>query len=288
MARNRSKRESVSIPSKYLLLSFTILCVLMMILSYTTGLLDGIFETVAGYTIVPFQKGISEVGVWLTGHSDNIKRMQELTEENEELKATVNDLTIQINDLLQDKYELSELRQLYALDDRYNAYDKIGARVIGKDAGNWFSSFLIDKGTNDGIMKDMNVIAGGGLVGLVTDVGPNWASVRSIVDDSANLSGMVLSTSDLCIVSGDLELLNHGYIQFSQLIDEDDKVSQGDQIVTSYISDKFLPGISVGYISYINKDANNMTKSGYITPGVDFKHIETVLVIRELKHYKDE
>ncbi len=287
MARNRSKRTRISIPSKYILLTFTIICVLMMVVSYTTDVLDGALAAVAGYTIVPFQKGISQAGQWLTSRSDNIKRMQELTEENEELKNTVFDLTLQINELQQDKYELSELRQLYALDDRYDTYEKIGARVIGKDAGNWFSSFLIDKGTNDGIDVNMNVIAGGGLVGLVTEVGPNWATVRSIIDDSSNVSSMVLSTSDVCVVSGDLELMNNGYIKFSQLIDEADKVGQGDLIVTSYISDKFLPGLSVGYISHINKDANNMTKSGYITPSADFKHIETVLVIKDMKHQKD-
>lgn len=287
MARNRSKQSKISIPSKYILLGFTIICVLMMILSYTTNILSGPFEFVAGYTIVPFQKGISKAGNWLTSRSDNIKRMQELTEENEELKNTVADLTLKINDLQQDKFELSELRQLYSLDERYNSYKKIGARVIGKDAGNWFSFFLIDKGSNDGIETDMNVIAGGGLVGIITDVGPNWASVRSIIDDSSSVSSMVLSTSDLCIVSGDLELMSEGYIQFSQLIDDKDAVGQGDQIVTSYISDKYLPGISIGYISHINKDANNMTKSGYITPAVDFKHIETVLVILEHKKQKD-
>lgn len=287
MARNRSKRTKVSIPSKYVLLTLTIICLVMMVLSYSTNILNGPFEAIAGYTIVPFQKGLSNIGNWLTSRSDSIKKMEELTEENEALKAAVADLTIQVNDLQQDKFELSELRSLYSLDDRYDTYDKVGARVIGKDAGNWFSTFLIDKGTNDDIAVNMNVIAAGGLVGVVTDVGPNWASVRSIIDDNSNLSGMVLSTSDTCIVSGNLELMNNGFIEFSQLIDENDNVGQGDQIVTSYISDKFLPGITVGYISHINKDANNMTKSGYITPGVDFKHIETVLVIKELKHQKE-
>lgn len=287
MARNRSNRTRISIPSKYVLLTLTIVCIAMMILSFTTNVISGPLETVAGYTIVPFQKGIAQAGLWLTSRSDSIKRMNELAKENEELKTQVADLTIQVNDLQQDKYELSELRQLFALDEQYSDYDKVGARVIGKDAGNWFSSFLIDKGKNDGIDVDMNVMAGGGLVGLVTEAGPNWATVKSIIDDNSNLSGMVLSTSDTLIVTGDLELMNEGYIRFSQLIDNEDAVVQGDQVVTSRISNKYLPGISVGYITQINKDANNLTKSGYITPVVDFKHLETVLVITELKQQKD-
>lgn len=287
MARNRSNRTKISIPSKYVLLALTIVCIAMMILSFTTDVISGPLETVAGYTIVPFQKGISRAGLWLTSRSDSIKRMDELAKENEELKTQVADLAIQVNELKQDKYELSELRQLFALDEQYSGYDKVGARMIGKDAGNWFSSFLIDKGKNDGIDVDMNVMAGGGLVGIVTEAGPNWATVKSIIDDNSNLSGMVLSTSDRLIVTGDLELMNEGYIRFSQLIDNEDAVVQGDLVVTSRISNRYLPGISVGYITQINKDANNLTKSGYITPIVDFKHLDTVLVIKELKQQKN-
>ena len=56
-------------------------------------------------------------------------------------------------------------------------------------------------------------------------------------------------------------------------------------MVTSYISEKFLPGILIGYIDELNNDANNLTKSGYITPVVDFRHLQEVLVILETKEY---
>ena len=287
MARGRSNRNKISIPSKYILLVLSILCVCLMVLSYATDWLKGPLETVAGYTIIPFQRGISYAGSFLTGKSDNVKKMDELIAENEELKQQVDELNAQVNSLMEDKYELAELRQLYALDEKYTDYKTTGARVIGKDAGNWYSTFLIDKGTEDGISVDMNVLAGSGLVGIVTAVGPNWATVRSIIDDSSNVSAMVLNTSDTMIVSGELELYNDGYISFSDLNDSEDKVEEGDQVVTSHISNKYLPGLSVGYITEISKDANNLTKSGYITPVVDFEHLSDVLVITQLKQVKD-
>ena len=188
---------------------------------------------------------------------------------------------------MQDKYELSELRQLFKLSENYEEYDNIGARIIRKDTGNWFQTFLIDKGSNDGISVDMNVMAGSGLVGIVTEVGPNWATVNSIINDDANVSGMIQSTSDTLIVEGSLELMNKGIIKFSQLEDTEDVVKVGDQIVTSYISNKYLPGISIGYVTEINLDSNNLTKSGYLTPVVDFKHLSTVLVVTELKQQKE-
>ena len=94
---------------------------------------------------------------------------------------------------------------------------------------------------------------------------------------------MVLSTSDNLIVTGDLELYADGVISFEKLVDSADRVVEGDKIVTANVSDKYLPGILIGYISAINVDANNLTKSGLITPAVDFEHLEEVLVITETK-----
>ena len=175
------------------------------------------------------------------------------------------------------------MRELYDLDMHYGDYKKIGAHVTANESGNWFSSFVIDKGEKDGIKKDMNVIAGTGLVGIVTEVGPNWARVRSIIDDSSNVSAIVLSTSDTCIVNGDLTLMNDGKIRFEQLPNNDSKIKVGEKIFTSHISDKYVQGILIGYISEIEVDANNLTRSGYITPAVDFRHLQEVLVITSTK-----
>jgi rod shape-determining protein MreC len=68
------------------------------------------------------------------------------------------------------------------------------------------------------------------------------------------------------------------------LKDDENIVTEGDKVVTSKISDKYLPGIIVGYIQYIENDSNNLTKSGYITPAADFKYLSDVLVITDLKN----
>ena len=130
----------------------------------------------------------------------------------------------------------------------------------------------------------MNVISGSGLVGIVTDVGPNYAKVRSIIDDSTNVSAMIATTGDNFNVSGNLQSMNQSMvIDFSGLKDEDDQVKVGDPVVTSYVSDQYQQGILIGYISSIEKNSNNLTKTGTITPVVDFEHLEDVLVITKLK-----
>lgn len=120
-------------------------------------------------------------------------------------------------------------------------------------------------------------------MGRITSVGPNWAKVTSIISDNSNVSGMTLSTGDNLMVSGDLKLMADGCITFSQLMDSQNAVVEGDKVVTSDISDKFLPNILIGYINSISRDSNNLTKSGLITPAVDFEHLSEVLVITDMK-----
>lgn len=279
----RRKRQKFTIPSKYLLLIMTVICVLFMAITFFTDFFAAPLSNFAGAVVVPFQSGVSRVGEWMSNRSDELKTLKDVLAENERLQEQVDALTIENNSLQQDKYELNNLRQLYKLDQEYSQFEKIGARVVAKEAGNWFHTFVIDKGSDDGIQVDMNVMAGSGLVGRVTEVGNDWAKVIAIIDDNSNVSATVLSTEDSCMVQGNLEMMDRGVITFSKLINSDMQVKEGDKVVTSHISTKYLPGILIGYISTIDADANNLTSSGYLTPAVDFSHLEEVLVITDLK-----
>ena len=270
-------------PSKYLLFILTILCTVMMLVTFGTDVFNRPFNALVGYVIVPFQQGIEKVGSWLYNRSEELVQIRSLLEENTQLKEEVAALIEENTLLQQDKYELNKLRELFDLDEQYSEYNKVGARILGRDAGNWYSAFLIDKGEEDGLAVDMNVIAGGGLVGRITSVGPNWARVTSIISDNNHESDMTLSTEDNMTVSGDLKLMANGCITFSELVDGQDRVREGDKVVTSNISDKYLPNILIGYISSINKDSNNLTKSGEIVPAVDFEHLGEVLIITDRK-----
>ena len=278
--RNKKKR----IPSKYLLAILSTVCVLALFISLVFNINGGPLNMVAGYVFVPMQKGINGAGAWLSGKANDFKTLGEVLEENKALQEQVDELTSQLNNTKLDQYELDSYRELLELDDQYAEYEKVAAHVIAKDSGNWFSTFTIDKGSRDGIAKGMNVIAGSGLVGIVTDVGPNFAKVRSIIDDSSNVSAMVLTTKDNFNVSGSLQTMNEDkLLPFTELRDENDEVQMGDPVVTSYVSYDYQQGILIGYISSIETDSNNLTKSGYVTPAVDFGHLEEVLVILELK-----
>lgn len=279
--RNKKKRLS----SKYLLMILSGVCIVTIFTSLVLNISGGPLNAVAGYVFVPMQEGINNVGSWFSAKANDFKTLGEVLAENKELKSQIDDLTSQINKTKLEQYELDNYRELLDLDNQYADFDKIAAHVIAMDGTNWFSTFTIDKGSKQGIAKGMNVIAGSGLVGIVTDVGPNYSKVRSIIDDSSNVSAMVLTTKDNFNVSGSLMNMNKDKVlPFSELRDENDKVQQGDPVVTSYVSDQYQQGLLIGYIYSVEDNANNLTKSGYITPVVDFQHLQDVLVITEIKN----
>lgn len=286
MRRRRKSRRHI--PAKYMLWALSILCIGAMFASFLFDVSFAPLNTAAGYVFIPMQKGINEVGSFVVGAADNLAKLRDVMERNEQLQAQVDELTTELSTYKMEQYDIEDMRKLLELDGQYE-YEKLGASIIGKDAGNWFDTFIIDKGLDDGVEVDMNVIAGSGLVGIVTNVGANYANVRSIIDDRNSVSAMVLTTSDMCFVNGDLEMMGEKQvIEFTNLTDEEGRAAVGDQIVTSYTSSKYVPGLLIGHINELNTDANNLTKSGTITPAVDFEHIKNVLVILDKKQAVQE
>ena len=269
--------------TKYFLFGLSLLCICMIGITTIRGSILNPLRTAVGYVLVPIQSGVNRVGGGLYNELSSVGKLKTALAENETLKTRVDELTEENTRLRSEQFELERLRSLYELDQEYMQYHKIGARIIAKDSSSWFSVFRIDKGSDDGIKEDMNVIAGGGLVGIVTDVGANYATVRSIIDDSSRVSAMAQQSGDSCIVAGDLQLFKDGRLKLSYM-EKDDDIKDGDMIVTSNISGKFLPGILVGYATDITVDYNdNLTKSGDLIPAARFDRLQEVLVITDLK-----
>ena len=274
--------------TKYFLFGLSLLCICMIGITTIRGSILNPLRTAVGYVLVPIQSGVNRVGGGLYNELSSVGKLKTALAENETLKTRVDELTEENTRLRSEQFELERLRSLYELDQEYMQYHKIGARIIAKDSSSWFSVFRIDKGSDDGIKEDMNVIAGGGLVGIVTDVGPNYAKVTSIINDTSKVSGMVTTTSDNLVLSGSLQSMNENMvIEFNNLNDRDGKVAVNDPVVTSAVSSVYQQGILIGYISSIETDSNNLTRSGTITPAVDFEHLEEVLVILNKKQQID-
>ena len=287
-SRNRNRvRKKIEINPKYLLGILFVICLVLIFTSYRYADRFAPAMVFVNNTITPMQKGIRTVGDRISDRFSIFSDIEKLIADNQRLQEEVDELSVENQLLIQQIYDTNTYRELYDLDNKYSQFTKLAARIISREPNSYCNVFIIDKGSDDGIAVDMNVIAGNGLVGIVTDVGSNWAKVRSIIDDDSKVSGMFLKSSDTCIVSGNLELLDKGYIDVS-MINLNAQIYDNYEVVTSYISDKYLPGILIGYVSNIRIDSSTMAKEAYLIPVVDFQHLEAVLVITELKEQLDD
>ena len=278
MKKNRPQFR-INIKSRHLLALMSLVCIGAMISALAAGVSSQPLQEMAGTVIVPFEKAITRMSRFLNDAQDRLREKEALILENEELRAELDSLTSQNNKLVLDQEELVRLRTLYNLDQEYSEYPKVAAQIISKDPGNWYDTFMINRGSNSGIRVNNNVIAGRGLIGIVTGVGSSWATVRSIIDDSSSVSAMTVSSQDNFVVHGDLELIDEGKLRFEQLYDLEGVVTAGERVVTSNISENYVEGLFIGYINEVEQDSNNLTKTGTIVTPIDFSHLKDVLVI---------
>ena len=280
------RRRRFNVPARIMLIICTIICLALIIVSFKYQEQMNPVKTSVGNIIKPMQSGINSIGSSIYSVFDMFKSKKDLLDENAELKKELFVVKNENLSLIEDRNELSSLRELYKLDQGYRQYNKVAARVVSRDDNNWYNMFTIDKGSDDGIQKNMNVIAGNGLVGIVTEVGKSYSKVRSIIDDNSYVNGMFARTSDTCDIKGNLATISDGYIE-AERISIDAEIEEGYEIVTSYVSDRYLEGILIGYVSDITPDPNNMTMTAKVTPVVDFNRLNTVLVITQIKHSEE-
>lgn len=274
--------DKKEIPPKYIYLFLTGVCLLLLFLSVIFEGKSFIFKQITSAIVTPMQKGVNTVGASIFDRVVDQKEKKALIEENEALKEQLAEYSSKLETYELETYELGRLQELLDLQEQYPEYETIGARVIATDSTNWFYTFVIDKGEADGVQVGCNILADGGLVGIVTEVGADYAKIRAIIDDNSSVSAAVAGTDTLCTVSGDLTTIKDGYINVGY-INKADEIKEGSELVTSHVSDKFLPGLLIGYIAEVEMDANNLTKSAKCLPVVDFNNLQEVLVIMTLK-----
>lgn len=280
MKRRRNRKSSIH--PKFIYGGLSFLCVILVLLSFKFSDEFSSVKTFFGDLVTPMQRGINSVGKSIAEFGELFKTKEELLAENKELKDKISSLNYNNKILVSENNELENYRQLVDLNKKYPDYPKVAATVISRDGNNWFNVFYIDKGTADGVDVDMNVISGNGLVGIVSEAGKHYAKIRSIIDDKSNVSAMFEKTGETCIVKGNMESIYNGYIDV-EMISNSANIKDGDEIVTSHVSDKYLQGLSVGFIKDIDTDEATLTKTAHLIPAVSFDQLEYVLVITQKK-----
>ncbi len=233
-------------------------------------------ENSYGSVITPLQSFNSGIFDWFGNIAGYFKGISNLNVENRELKEDLLEARAELNRLKLVESENIQLEALVKLQQDYSQYSTIGAKVIAKDPGNWFDTFIINKGTNYGLEKNMVVMNEDGLVGKISECGYNYSKVVSIIDDSDAVSAESLRTNDIGYVVADFSGDARCKMQYS---DKNSDILVGDEIVTSHLSEIFPEGISIGHVSKLTVDSQTSMQYAIIEPSVDFSKLKYVLVL---------
>ncbi|MDU2200769.1 MAG: rod shape-determining protein MreC [Terrisporobacter sp.] len=210
----------------------------------------------------------------------NAKKAEALEEENNKLQQEVIDL----QNKLDDTQSLESLKSaLNFVDEKYVA-KTLSAKVVSKNDGNWYTTFVVSAGSKDGVKKDSLVMNGKGLVGVVYEVSNNYCKVVSLLDTKSSVSFKLAKNSEFkgIITYGEniddeADYRNSGLLQ-GYMFDLNYNVLPGDVVTTSGLG-LFPEGIVIGKVEKVVEDKNNSLKYVIVKPNVDFKNIDDVVVV---------
>lgn len=236
-------------------------------------------EAAVAGVVTPIQSGFSTVVDWVVDYLYKVKlrssieiAYNELRQENEQLVYRA-----MLADELQKKLTVYET--LFNEISVNESMNPLIANVIGREAGNYFSVFTLNKGSNDGVDDFMAVTMGGALVGYTYNVSPTKSLVRTIIDSEASIAGLISSTRDQGTVRGTLGIDGTAMCRMYYL-PEENLPRPGDEVVTSGVGMSFPKGIPIGTVRESTRGMESNKQFIVLEPKADFQHIEYVIVLR--------
>lgn len=237
------------------------------------------FVRLSGTLISPLTSGADSTSKGVSGWVYSITHAGGVHKQNQTLQLQVSSLENELARYEGLKTENERLNKLLALRESYTKIDTVGAEIIAKEDGNWFSTFTINKGKGDGIKPNQPVLSGDGLVGRTTEVGANWAKVIAVIDTTHAVSGKIARNGDYVLVEGHITLMHNGKCRMINITEDADIVA-GDTIISSGMGGVYPEGIVIGTVESFEKSETGNGNYAIIKPSVDFQRVQEVLVLK--------
>ena len=245
-------------------------------------------EKLVSRVLTPIQNGFQQVVNWVDNYFYKLKLRSRLELEYNTLRQENEQLTYQAMLTQELQHKLGVYETLYDDISINDSMNPLVATVVGKDPGNYFSVFVINKGSNDGVQDYMAVTVDNALIGYTYNVKPNSASVRTIIDSEASIAGLITSSRDQGTVRGTLGINGEPMCRMYYL-PEDHLPRPGDTVVTSGVGDlvndggvskSFPKGIPIGTVRESTRGMESNKQYIVVEPLADFQHVEYVIVWR--------
>ena len=240
---------------------------------------SNIISSGVGGVISPLQKIVYTVNEKVKGSFDFFINFSNVKKENEELTAKNAELENKLIEYERMKDENTRLREMFDYSQNNANYDYLGCNIIGYSGGNISNGYIIDKGTKDGVEKDMVVITPAGLVGKVTKASSSFAIVQTILNENIAVAAMVESTDETTgILQGITDSKNKNLTELSNIPIES-AIKEGDKILTSGLGEMYPKEIRIGEVISVEVDNVGIMKRAVVKPYVDFNKLEELFVV---------
>ncbi len=250
---------------------------LILIVVFTNGESNSsFFQTGISKLVMPIQNGLTYLKNKISGNDTFFTDINNLEQENEELKNKNSELEQSLRELESIKAENETLREYLNLTEKYGQYQTIPAYIINKDISNYSKTIIINVGSDDGIKENMTVIADEGLVGHVVSVTNTTAQVQTIIDTGSSVSSTMSSTDESIVCKGTLDSTTELKAMY---IPTDYNIIQGDSLETSGLGGIYPKGVHIGTVKSVESTKNITDRYAIIETAVDFDKLSTVLVI---------
>lgn len=256
----------------------SVVLALMSVLSYTSSPLANVANVIAS----PFRSAYTGIADWFNDKQNYYRDTTALEEENAALKRKLAEMESAIRQAEKDSAENERLKQLLGLQSQRPdlTSDLQAAMITEHTVTNWTSSLTIDKGTNLGLeVNDCVISETGALVGLISEVGTNWATILTLVDTDTALGAQVFRTGDLGLAQGNFSLMGENRLRLEYL-PADCTLLGGDLVVTSGLGEFYPAGLVIGSVAEVQVDDSGATSYAVLEPAVDFDELTEVFVIR--------
>lgn len=265
----------------WVLFAAAVISVAMALLSYfsdTSSPLTNLTNTL----VSPFRSAYTAVATWFNDKQNYYQDVTALKAENDELKRQIAEMEAEIRQARSDSAENERLRELLGLQEERPDLmeDVVLATVTEHAVTNWTSSLTLDRGTGSGLETgDCVIDVTGAIVGVVSEVGVNWATVLTLVDTDTSLGAQVFRTGDLGLAQGSFDLMGTDRLRLDFLPADCDLLG-GDLVVTSGLGGYYPPELVIGSVEELQMDDSGAASYAILIPAVDFDALQQVVVIR--------
>ena len=251
---------------------------LMSVFSNTSSPLVNLANTIAS----PFRSAYTAVAEWFNDKQKYYQDYTALEEENAELKRQIAQMEADIRQAQLDSAENARLESLLGLQEERPdlTEDIVLATVTEHAVTNWSATLTVSRGTNDGLeVGDCVMDEQGNLVGTVSDVGTNWATILTLVDTETSIGAQVFRTGDLGVAQGNFSLMGENRLRMDYLPAECDLLG-GDLVVTSGLGGYYPSGLVIGSVEEVHLDDSGASSYAVLVPAVEFDQLQQVVVLR--------